>query len=145
MAEAVVDSNVLFGFRMKRDQWHERATPIVRGIDAGELPRGRITNYALPEVLVPIQKRAGHDRAVETLDFLRDSRGFGIETLSEADLVRGQAIFRRETNVKLPDAITVAYMRRVGIEYVYSFDDDFDRFDEVTRLNTAIDPYADGD
>lgn len=28
------------------------------------------------------------------------------------------------------------------IEYVYSFDDDFDAFDGITRLNTATDPFT---
>jgi hypothetical protein len=33
-------------------------------------------------------------------------------------------------------------MRRVGIEYIYSFDDDFDRFDDVTRLTTPDNPFS---
>lgn len=39
------------------------------------------------------------------------------------------------------DAILVAYMRRTGSEYVYSFDDDSDAIDGITRLNTADNPY----
>lgn len=40
------------------------------------------------------------------------------------------------------DCITVAYMQRLGLEYIYSFDDDFDRFEDVTRLETADNPFA---
>ncbi len=38
----------------------------------------------------------------------------------------------------------VAYMRRTGLEYVYSFDDDFARFDGITRLATPTDPFDAG-
>jgi predicted nucleic acid-binding protein len=33
-------------------------------------------------------------------------------------------------------------MRRLGIEYVYSFDADFDAVDGITRLATKENPYA---
>lgn len=141
MPEAVVDSNVLFGFRSRRDQWHERATEIVVGMDAGKLPRGQVTNYALPEVLNPLLKAAGYDRAVETLDFLDRSAGFRLRHLSQDDFARGQVLFRREAGVELTDAITVAYMRRMGLRYIYSFDDDFDQFEDVRRLDAAVNPF----
>lgn len=142
MPNVLIDANVVYGFRMKRDQWHDRATPIIRAMDAGKLPQGIVTNYALPEILNPIQKRAGHDRAIKTLDFLTRSGGFRIRTLAQDDFTRGQAIYREEANVELPDAITVAYMRRNELEYIYSFDDDFDQFDDITRLNTSTNPFA---
>jgi len=28
------------------------------------------------------------------------------------------------------------------VEFLYSFDDDFDAIDSVTRLESAVDPYA---
>lgn len=141
MAEVVIDSNVLFAFRSRRDQWHEPATAIVNGLDRGELPRAQVTNYTLPEILNPILKAAGTERARETLEFLTRSGGFRIRHLAQEDFNRGQALFRREENIELTDTITVAYMRRIGLEYVYSFDDDFDRFDEITRLTTATNPF----
>ena len=51
-------------------------------------------------------------------------------------------LFSGTTDVELTDAILVAYMRRIGHEYIYSFDDDFDRYDGVTRLTTADNPFA---
>lgn len=142
MAEVVVDSNVIFGFRMQRDQWHDRALDIVHAMDNNDLPQGQITNYALPEILNPIQRRAGDDHAIKTLEFLETSRGFRIRPLSREDLARGRTLFKGNSGVELPDAVTVAYMRRTGIEYIYSFDDDFDRFEGVRRLTTAVDPFA---
>lgn len=141
MPEAVVDSNVLFGYRSKRDRWHDPASEIVETMDRGALPRGQVTNYSLPEVLNPILKKAGYDRALETLDFIAESGGFRIRHLAQEDFSRGRALFRRRESVEITDTITVAYMRRVGLEYIYSFDDDFDQFDDVTRLTTATDPF----
>ena len=141
MPEAVVDSNVIFAYRSRRDQYHDRATDIVEAIDSGELPTGQVTNYTLPEVLNPILKRAGSKAARATLEFLEDSRGFRIRHLAKEDFTRGRALFRRRDDVEITDAITVAYMRRTDLEYVYSFDDDFDGFDGVTRFVTPENPF----
>lgn len=141
MPDVVVDSNVVFAFRSRRDQWHEPAVEIVNGMDRGDLPRAQITNYTLPEILNPILKRAGYDRAVETLDFLTQSGGFRLRHLAQEDFNRGQALFRRDENLEITDAIIAAYMRRIGLEYIYSFDDDFDRFEDITRLTAAANPF----
>jgi len=141
MAEALVDSNVVLAYRNSRDQYHDRATPIVEGMDAGELPRGVVTNYAIPEILNPIAKLAGHDRAVETFDFLTESRGFRVRQVAQEDFERGRSLFRRKGGLEITDAILVAHMRRTDTEFIYSFDDDFDRLDGVTRLTTADNPF----
>jgi len=142
MQAALVDSNVLFGFRSSRDQYHEQASEIVEAMDCGDLPRGQVTNYTLPEVVNPLSKAAGHDAAVATVEFLTGSRGFRIQHLAREDFERGRALFQRRGGVEITDAILVAYMRRTDTEYIYSFDDDFDRFDEITRLHTAENPFV---
>jgi predicted nucleic acid-binding protein len=141
MAEAIVDSNVVLAYRNGRDQYHDRATPIVEAIDHGDLPRGVVTNYSVPEILNPIAKLAGHDRAVETMDVLTESRGFQIRQTAQEDFERGRALFRRNAGLEVTDAILVAHMRRTDTEHIYSFDDDFDRFDGITRLTTADNPF----
>lgn len=142
MPAVVVDSNVIYAARMERDQWHDQAATIVRAMDVGELPRGLVTNYALPEILNPLEKRAGHEAAVETLSFLTRSRGFRIRHLTETDFDRGRGLYRQTPGVELPDTVTVAFIRRTDSEYIYSFDDDFDRVEGITRLTTADDPFA---
>jgi predicted nucleic acid-binding protein len=142
MQEAIVDSNVVFGARMKRDQYHEQAKPLVEAMDEGNLPQGIVTNYGLPEILNPIQKKAGDVPAKETLQFLTESGGFRIRHLAQADFTRGRALYKRTEEVEITDTITVAYMQRQGLEYIYSFDDDFDEFDDITRLNSDENPFA---
>lgn len=111
-------------------------------MDRGDLPREVVTNYCVPEILNPIAKFAGHDSAVETLELLTESRGFRIRQVAQEDFDRGRALFRRRAGLEVTDAILVAYMRRADIEYIYSFDDDFDRFDSLTRLTTADNPFS---
>ncbi|MCL9815112.1 type II toxin-antitoxin system VapC family toxin [Natranaeroarchaeum aerophilus] len=141
MGAALVDANVVFAFRSARDQYHDQATAIVRAMDAGELPRGIIANYTLPEILNPITKRAGHDHAVETLEFLERSGGFELRHLANEDLARGRSVFREQAGVEITDAVLAAYMDRTETEYIYSFDDDFDRFDHLTRLTSPENPF----
>ena len=142
MAEALVDSNVIVGARALRDQFHDRGRAIVAGMDAGTLPRGRLLDFNVPEVLNPLEKRGGADAALATLELISESRGLEVRHTTVDDYVNGATIYRETPGVELVDCIMVAYLRRVGLEYVYSFDDDFDQFDDITRLNTATNPFA---
>lgn len=50
MAGALVDTVVLVDYKdTDAGDRHERADAIVRGIDAGDLPRTRVTDYVLVE------------------------------------------------------------------------------------------------
>ncbi|QSG08045.1 PIN domain containing protein [Halapricum desulfuricans] len=50
-------------------------------------------------------------------------------------------LFEIYDKVSFGDATIAAYMERKGIEYLYSFDDDFDTIDGITRLETPDDPF----
>jgi predicted nucleic acid-binding protein len=141
MPTAVIDSNVVLAHRLERDQHHKEGKAIVNAIDAGTLPTGRLTEIQVTEVLNPIQKLAGHDRAVETLTLLETAPGIEMETLVATDETRARELFRRQTAPEFSDALIGAYMERTGIEFIYSFDDDFDEFEHISRLNTATNPF----
>ncbi len=64
-----------------------------------------------------------------------------IDTLATADETRARQLFRRHTSPEYSDAPIRAYMERTETEYIYSFDDDFDEFEHVTRRNTATNPF----
>lgn len=141
MSQALIDSNILIGFALKRDQHHDGASPIVRGIDAGNLPQGVVTNYAIAETMHSVAKTAGHAKSVDLLNRLVSSGGFKLVHLAQEDFNRGQAVYRRQSGVNFVDSLLYAFMQRAGIEHVYSFDDDFDKFEGVSRLNAAVDPF----
>lgn len=141
MAAVVVDANVLIAARLSRDANHDRGEPIVQAIDQGELPTAAIPGDALQEIINYLQARAGHDVATETLDAIIESSGFSIIQTSKSDFTTGRSLFQRHEPLSLTDAIIVATMRRNGQEYLYSFDDGFDRVDGITRLTTADSPF----
>lgn len=143
MPSAVVDTVVLLDFWDERsERRHERARNIVRGIDHGRLPTGRITNYVVLEMLNLLDKRLGTGLASNTYRRLSESAGFETVQASDDDFRRAVDLFERYDGLSFGDATTVAYMRRLGIEYLYSFDSDFDAVDGITRLATGQNPYV---
>lgn len=142
MAVAVVDTGVLIGMADSDDRHHDVATEIVRGMDLGELPTGRVTNYVVLETLNWIHARQRHEKAVEIRARLNDSAGFEILQAAQKDFPRAVDLFVTHEKLSFGDATIAAYMERTELEYLYSFDDDFDVLDHVTRLQTPDDPFA---
>lgn len=142
MATALLDSGIIYADRNRNDSFHETGHRIIQAAHQGDLPHIRILSHNLIEATNAIQKHLGWERAVETYRYLHDSPQFDLVHPAATDFVNGQSIFVRERALELADALTTAYMNRVGVTYIYSFDDDFDRFDQLARLNTDVDPYT---
>lgn len=142
MATAFLDSNVLIGAASHRDQDHDRALAIVQGIDRGDLPTARLTNYVLAEAVSYIHARESHDPALDLYDRLKSGSAFEFIHSPKQGLFDAETTFRAHDRLSFVDATLVADMRRHGVEYMYSFDDDFDGIDGVTRLETPDDPFA---
>lgn len=142
MATALVDSSVLIAATSARDHHHDEAAAIVHAIDRGDLPMGHVTNYALTETLNFVHERMGHTVAIDLLDRLVESSGFELVHTPQDDFDVGRIRFRRYDGLAFGDATMVAYMERIGLEYIYSFDTDFDAVDGITRLDTPIDPFG---
>lgn len=141
MPVALLDTNVLFASASARDDYHNRAQEIVRGIDHGDLPDVMVTNYVVAETLNLTGEKLGPDAANEMLDRLIEGAHFEIDHAPKTDFNAAQALFRRYLELSFVDSTIAAYMEREGIEYLYSFDDDFDALDGVTRLDTADNPF----
>jgi predicted nucleic acid-binding protein len=141
MPVALLDTNVLFASASARDDYHDRAQEIVRGIDHGELPDAVVTNYVLTETLNLTGEKLGPGAANEMLDRLIEGTHFEIDHAPKADFNAAQALFRRYEELSFVDSTIAAYMQRKDINYLYSFDDDFDALDGVTRMDTADNPF----
>lgn len=140
MARVAVDANVLIAARLSRDQNHDPGREISTAIDSGELPTALVASDVLQEVLNYLQARSTHEVATETLDALIESSGFELACTPKRDFDAGRSVFRRHERLSLTDSIVVASMRRAGLEYLYTFDDDFDDVDGITRLSTDENP-----
>ena len=141
MAVAVVDSNILIGIADSDDRHYDVAMEIVQAMDRGELPTGRVTNYMILEALNWIHTRQRHDKAVETHTRLKQSAGFEIHQAAQKDFQRAVNLFNTFETLSFGDATIAAYMQREEIQYLYSFDDDFDGLEWITRLATAENPF----
>lgn len=142
MATAVVDSNVIIATRLAADQHHSRARTVMEGIDGGDLPDGRVPDVVLHEVLNYLHVKAGNETAIETLDRIQASIDLSVDRTTKTDFDAGRTLFRKFAGLSFTDAVIAAYMRRTGIEYLYSFDDDFDALDHLNRLETDSNPFA---
>ncbi|QLH84816.1 type II toxin-antitoxin system VapC family toxin [Halosimplex pelagicum] len=141
MAVALLDTNVLFASASARDEYHDRGRGIVQGIDHGDLPDGIVTNYVVAEVLNITREKLGAGTANEMLTRLVEGAHFVVEHAPQSDFNAAQALFRQYDALSFVDATLVASMQREDIEYLYSFDDDFDEIDGITRLATADNPF----
>jgi predicted nucleic acid-binding protein len=141
MTVAVVDTGVLIGMVDNDDERHDVAMEIVRGMDHGDLPTSRVTNYILLETLNWIHNRKRHAKAVETYERLNQSAGFEVLHAAQKDFLRAVELFETYDGLSFGDATIAAYMQREEIEYLYSFNDDFDTLDDITRLETADNPF----
>lgn len=141
MAVALLDTNVLFASASSRDEYHDRAREIVRGIDHGDLPEAIVTNYVVAETLNLSGEKLGADAANRMLDRLIEGTHFEIVHAPKADFNAAQALFRRYGELSFVDSTIAAYMDREDVEYLYSFDDDFDAVTNLTRLGTADNPF----
>ena len=142
MPVAALDSNILIDYKdTSSGDRHEQAEDIVFAIDSGELPIARVTNYVLLESLNWLHERQRHDIAVDLRLRLSDSAGFELVHSAQKDFHRAVELFETYEGLAFGDATIVAYMEREGIEYLYSFDDDFDAVGDITRLETVNNPF----
>lgn len=140
MTVALLDTNVLFASASARDEYHDPAREIIRGVDHGELPKAIITNYVTAETLNLTRKKLGADAANQLLDRLIEGAHFEVVHAPKSDFNAAQPLFRRYGELSFVDSTITAYMQREDIDYLYSFDSDFDAIENITRLKTADHP-----
>lgn len=141
MPAAAVDTSVLVGLADSDDPRHATATDIVRGMDSGDLPTGHVTNYVVLETLNWIHSRRRHGTAVDLYTRLNESAGFEIRHAPQKDFSRAVELFETCEELSFGDATIAAYVERNGIDYLYSFDDDFDAVSDLARLDVPENPF----
>ena len=142
MARALVDTTVLFAAAYVPDAYHERALPILTGIDDATLPEAVVLDYVLAETLNGLKRKSTHDRAVDFLDRIESNSRIHVERVPDETFARAKALFRNRSALSLVDATIAAYAHKNGVRYLYAFDDDFDEIDSITRLETPHNPYG---
>ncbi|WP_256408901.1 type II toxin-antitoxin system VapC family toxin [Halorubrum rutilum] len=93
------------------------------------------------ETLNWIHNRKRHETAVETYERLNQSAGFELLHAAQKDFTTAVTLFQTDEGLSFGDATIAAYMEREEIEYLYSFDGDFDTIQGITRLETPDNPF----
>lgn len=137
---AIVDTTVLYAAGNRRAERHEVALEIVRSADRGQLPLLQIPDPIAIETMNGLTRDVGHETATALLDRLRRGGQFELVRESSAVWERGVAAFERIERLSLADAIVLAAARDRGIDYCYSFDDDFDGLSGLERLTSPDNP-----
>jgi hypothetical protein len=86
------------------------------------------------------QTPAHRNRTVNTLDRPNRSARFEVHQSVQTEFSRAVELLEQYEACPFGDATITAPLEREGIEYLYSFDDDFDVLDGVTLLKTVNDP-----
>lgn len=142
MPRALLDATVIIAYADSDDEDHATGREIVRGIDHGDLPTGVITNDALLEILNFVEERRGDAMATDLLDRLIEGAHFRLPYNPKENYGVARSLFRRHEGLNFGDAMQAAYMRREEVEFIYTFDGDFDAVDGIVRLSTAENPFT---
>lgn len=141
MGRALLDTTVLFAAAYPRDQYHEAGLDILRGVDTGPLPEGIVLDYVLAETLNGLGTKAGSVAASDFLDRLEANAAMDLARLNATEFATAKSVFRSRSELSFVDAALVTYAGENDVEFLYSFDDDFDGTDEVRRLDVAENPF----
>jgi predicted nucleic acid-binding protein len=142
MARAVVDTSVILSRKADDDPHHETAREIMGGIDRGGLPTAELTEIILTEILNWIHRRAGPRDATDMLDRLVEGAHFNLVHSPKQVFDGAMRLVRQYEKLSFGDAMIVGYMKHRNLEYLYSFDGDFDSVNGITRLNAAENPFV---
>ena len=127
-----LDSSFIIALADLDDQFHERAVKILPNLESQRL----ISDLVISESVTGVGARLGSKAAREVFENLAfDSTTrtvFGTKRLYE----RAMRIYTKYGGrLSLPDSVTVRLMYDQRVRKVVSFDSDFDRVDQLTRVS----------
>lgn len=141
MTRALVDATVVIAAVDRDDEDHETGLEIIEAIDHGELPKGIIVSGSLQESLNYVHERKSHAAAVDILDrFVRGAQ-FEIPYNPKKNYGQARSLFRSNGVMNFGDALQATFLQNADLQYIYSFDDDFDSVDGIERLNAPVNPF----
>lgn len=116
---------------VKEIQIKEDAKKIVSRIGSGE--RVVTSTVHISEIANIVEDHMRHKDALEVERTLLFGEGIDILSVTKDDML--SALAETGSNpVGLSDALAYALMKKNGIEEIYSFDSDFDRFADIERV-----------
>lgn len=135
MNEAHVDTDILIRLLTRDDPDKQAAAArLFEGVQAGELRLMAPDTVIADAVYVlasPRLYRIGRQEVASLLTPLVRLPGFQVQ--NRAAVLRALDLYA-STRIDFGDALLVASMEQAGAGELYSYDSDFDRFPQITRL-----------
>lgn len=123
-----VDSSFFIAIADKKDQWHEKAKDI-------SIKDVVVSDLVISEVLTEIGRREGGKAAHKVFNYFLDT--CKIVYLEEESLLKAEEIFMKyDGRLSLADAVSITFMKDLGITRVVSFDSDFDKVQGIQRIHS---------
>ena len=127
----IVDSSYFIGLVDKRDQWHKNALALKKYFESEEVV---ITDLIVSEVLTEIGQRKGGKEGHLIYQFFKDNCKIIYST--EQDFESAEKIYLNfDGKLSISDSLAVHYIYEMAINKIISFDSDFDKIKNITRIS----------
>ena len=134
---SLLDTTVFIAAAFPREKHHREGSAIIASVEEGALGEPVITDYILDEVVTFVRKKVDAAASIEMIDAMTNSPRLRLVKVKSRHFEAGLQIFRTYERLSFTDAVSVAVMRDLGIEVIYSFDSDFDGIPGIVRLTTV--------
>jgi len=123
------DSSYFIAISDRKDQWHERAIEL-SGKAHSEIV---VTDLILSESVTAVGARGGGKAGMALYEHISDNCDVVFVTKDTFD--KAMHIFLKyDGTLSVPDAASILVMKSRGIKNILSFDSDFDKVKDITRI-----------
>lgn len=125
----LADSSYFIAIADKKDQWHKRAKELSKNVD-DELV---VTDLIISESVTAVGARGGGKAGRAVYEYISDNCEVAFVTMDV--LEKAMEIFLKyDGTLSVADAVSVYVMDSRNIKSILSFDSDFDKVKNITRL-----------
>jgi len=107
---------------------------IVKSIADGKLSNVVISDYVFDEVVTYIQKKIGSAESSQISQLMIDSPRIKILFMNENIFNATYHVFRSYRQLSFTDASIIVMMKNNNINYIFSFDKNFDGIHDISRI-----------
>ena len=132
-----LDTTVFIAAAFPKEKHHKEGRVIIASVEEGAPGKPVVTDYILDEVATFIRKRKSAAASIETLGAILYSPHLRFVKVEDRHFEAGLQLFRIYERLSFTDAVSVAVMRDLDIEVIYSFDSDFDGIPGIVRSTTV--------
>lgn len=123
------DSSYFIAIADRRDQWHKRAVKISKNVDTELL----VTNLVVAESVTVVGARGGGKAGLAVYEYISDN--CEVVFVTRDMLEDAMDIYLKyDGTLSVADAVTVLVMKKRGIKEILSFNSDFDKVENITRI-----------